>query len=99
MLNTLRVDLKLENLQQNILMAFHDCQLELNEMVKVEVLRACNTEQLKYQVEVATRQAVEHAIKDSINNYFRYGEGKSFIKQAAEKRLAEIIDDMGLNDE
>lgn len=85
------IRLELERMKQTMLTAVSDYNNQISEAVKVQLEWAIEN----FDYEAAVREAANEAIKEAINSYFKYGEGRRLIDQTIDEALGKIIGENG----
>ena len=89
------IRLELEGMKQSIIHAFNNLQIQQDAAVRAAVENFCKPEHLNQLINAAVNDVLTHAIKDEVNNFYRYGAGRDFIKELVKKRLDEGSTELG----
>ena len=89
------IRLELANMKQSIIMAFNDLQLAQSADVRAAVEAYCTPENLQTVINATVRDTLNREIKEEVDRFYRYGDGRGIIKQAVQERLARGETDLG----
>ncbi|NIB43788.1 hypothetical protein HBA55_29570 [Pseudomaricurvus alkylphenolicus] len=81
------VRIELDGFKQSLLHAFSEHQLRIDEYVQAAVDEACKPERLEALINKEAQDSIDSAIKEELNRFYRYGEGREAIKKAVAETL------------
>ena len=90
MFNMPRVTIELEGMKQQIVHAFSSRNQEIETAIEEQLTKAINTFPFEETVLKLSREIISAAIKDALEHYFKYGEGREAIQQAVTDKLNEL---------
>ena len=73
------IKLELTHLKHNVMAHIVSHSDEVNKFIESSLDEILTSEHLKDHIHEQTRFAVKEAVTNSINNYFKYGDGKKII--------------------
>lgn len=82
------IRLEVEHMKHAMLAACSQYLVQLDEQVQAAVQKACTVENITRVVEQAADDAISKTIKEEIESFFRFGDGRRVIKDAVEKQLS-----------
>jgi hypothetical protein len=83
------IKLTVEGMKHSILNAFAQRQVETDTYVKEELEHFCSAENLRRVIAKHVDDVIEEAIRDALQNFFRYSDGKQLIKD----RFSKVMED------
>lgn len=81
--------LEMENMKLGIIRAFSEYQVSLDANVRTAVEAFCTPSHLNNIINQAVDDTLKRAIKDEIEKYYTYGEGRRVIAEAVIAKLRE----------
>jgi hypothetical protein len=87
-MNIPMVRLELEGMKYAIISAFNVHQAEQDANVRAAVEAYCNSGNLQQVLNTAVRETLNRAIKDEVERFYTYGEGRALVKRLVQERLA-----------
>ena len=87
MFNHSIIKIELEGMKLSLHKAISERHDIFNEMIKKSLDNFCNEDHLEFLVNEKVRKAVISAMSESIDSYFRYGDGKAAIDEIVQERL------------
>lgn len=90
-----QIRLELTNMKQAIIMAFNDRAVEQDADVRAAVEAYCTPENLSLVIGAAVRETLDRVIKQEIDDFYRYGDGRGIVKEAVQQRLARGETELG----
>jgi uncharacterized phage protein gp47/JayE len=85
------IELRLRSMEQSIVHAFMEHAQDLGDQVDEAVKRVCTAENIQRILNDQTTSAIESAVRDEVQNFFRFGPGRSFIASSVRARLEEDL--------
>lgn len=88
-MNVPLIRLEVEHMKHSMV---HACSVYLAKMdaqIQDAVEKACTVENITRIVETAADEAISKAIREEIDSYFRFGDGRRAIKEVVEKQLSQ----------
>lgn len=82
------IRLEIEGMKASILHALTEYELQMDSLVKEAIERQCSSEHIHQLINYETSRAIDEAVKDEINNFFKYGKGRDAIKSAICDKLS-----------
>lgn len=89
------IRLELASMKQTIIMAFNDLQLAQAADVRAAVEAYCTPENLQTVLNAAVRDTLNREIKEEVDRFYRYGDGRDIVKKAVQERLARGETELG----
>ena len=68
--------------------ALSEYTLQLDQHLQVAIDKFCTPENLASIIETEAYRTMDEIVKDEVNAWFIYGDGKQIIREAVEKRLS-----------
>ena len=87
MFNHSIIKIELEGMKFSLQKAISEKNDIFNEMIKKSLDNFCTEDHLESLVDDKVRKAVSSAMSESIDSYFRYGDGKAAIDEIVQERL------------
>jgi len=81
------IKLEIEEMKHSVLHHFNSYQQDLSKCVKQEIDRAING----FDFEGAVRESAHAVIKDAIESYFKYGEGRTALNEIVSEILNRLF--------
>lgn len=82
------IKLEVTGMHHAVQVALSEHQVAMDQYVNDALERYCSPDNIRAVVDKAATQAIDAAVKECINHFFRYGTGRRHIKDAVEKHLA-----------
>ncbi len=92
------IRLEVEGMRHAILTAFTEQAVKTDAYVRAEVERYCAPANIEQIIRTAAREALDSAIKQEVDSFFRYGEGRKAVAAAVKAKLLEKYSDTALDD-
>ena len=91
MLNNPIIKIELDNMKLTLHTMISQRTELFNDMIKKSLDNFCNEDHLESLIDEKVRSGVKSAMSESIDSYFRYGDGKKAVDEIVQERLkAEI---------
>lgn len=81
------IRIEFERMQYTLSAMIAEHMASMDPMIREAVKNVCQPENVKRILELQAKAAIEAAIKDAVESYFRYGKGRNAIKAAVEQEL------------
>lgn len=81
------IRLTLEGMKGSILKAFSELELQLDEDIRAAVEAYCTPENVAAIINREVQTAIDAAVKQEVDNFYRYGEGRQIIRKVIQERL------------
>jgi hypothetical protein len=76
-------------MRHSILHALAERQIQMDEYVGDAITRYCTPENLGRLIDIEVTRAIDSAVKEQAESYFKYGAGRKFIAEAVAARLSD----------
>ncbi len=86
------IKITFESMKQTLANAMHDHVLKLDKDIQAAIEAHCNSDALESLIRSEVRQGIDQAVKDEVQTFYRYGDGRKAIHAAVLKRLKEETD-------
>lgn len=83
------IRLEVDRLKASIIAAFTEEAVRLDADIRAAVEAYCTPENISRVLDSAVRDTLDRAIKDEVESFYRYGAGKSIVRDAVVKRLSD----------
>jgi hypothetical protein len=87
--------IELENMRETICIAFSERLAAQDVNVRAAVEAYCTSENLQLVIDAAVRQVLDKTIKEEVESFYRYQEGRALIKKLVRERLANGETELG----
>jgi hypothetical protein len=84
------IRLEIEHMKHAMLHAFADYQIHIDETLRNAVEAFCQPDNIERIVTKQVSDSLEQAIRDEVDNFFRWGKGRAAIKAAVLARLEQV---------
>jgi DNA-binding protein YbaB len=91
----IKIEFEIEQIRTYAVRAMNDHLDELKQHVEEEMDKAVKQFDFHSVVSHCVRQAVNDAVRDSVNRFFLYGGGKKAISDSVQAALADALDNKG----
>lgn len=81
------IKLEVEYMKHTMVQALSRYTSQIDEALRQAVENYCTPENLERVIQAETTRVLDQAIKEEVNHWFVYGEGRKAIKEAVEKKL------------
>jgi hypothetical protein len=81
------IKLEVENMRHTMAFALSKYATELDEILQAALVVYCTPENLERVIQSEATKVLDQVIKEEVENWFMYGEGRKVIKEAIEKKL------------
>lgn len=88
-----KIRLEIENMKYQVIHLLSQHNDEIEAEVERCVERAIASYPFESEIMLIAKDAISQSIKESIVEYFRYGEGKKFIEQVVLKSVKGLIEE------
>lgn len=82
-----RVEIEVERMRHGLMAAFINSADEVNRITQDAIEEYCTAENLTRVIEDQAQSSIKAAIEEEIDRFFRYGKGRSAIRDAVQKQL------------
>lgn len=76
------IRLEVEYMKHSIVHALSEYQVQMDQQLKVAVEKACSPENLQRVLDQEVRNTLDLAIKNELDHFFRFGDGKDVLRDA-----------------
>lgn len=83
-----------EGIRESITTAMAQWALTQDDIVQKAIEKFCTPENVGRIIEDQVATCLESSIRESVNHFFRYGEGRKAVLGLVEKKLRSMIDSM-----
>jgi hypothetical protein len=90
-----QIRLELTGMKEAIIFAFNERQAAQDVDVRAAVEAYCTPENLNLIIGAAVRETLDRAIKETVDHFYRYGDGRGVVKEAVQQRLARGETELG----
>jgi hypothetical protein len=87
MVSTPIIRLEVEGMKHGILVALSEYAAKVDADIQAAVERYCQPENIARVVQAAAERSIDIAIKEEIDRFFRFGDGRRAISAAVEEQL------------
>lgn len=94
-MNIPMIRLELDGMKYAIISAFNQHQAQQDANVRAAVDAYCSGGNLQQVLNTAVRETLNRVIKDEVENFYRYGEGRELVKKLVQERLANGETELG----
>jgi hypothetical protein len=81
------IKIELEHMKHSILHAFSQHVADTDSMVKSAVEKFCTPENLQRILDNQVEAVLKAAIQEEVGTFFRYGDGRAFLRKAVTDQL------------
>ena len=81
------IRLEVEGIRHAIIHAFAESQFDMTDFVAAEVTAFCTPERVAQIVQSKAREVVDAVIREEIDRFFRYGDGRTVIREAVNRLM------------
>lgn len=92
MFNMPRVTIQLEGMKQQIVHAFSSHNEEVEQAIEEQLSVAIKSFPFEETILKMSREVISASIKEALEHYFKYGEGREVIKRAVVERLDKLYE-------
>lgn len=85
------IRLEVEGMHHAISIALHEHQVKMDSDMQEALTKYCSPDNIKRVIDNTTQDALNRAITDEVDKFYRYGKGRTVIAEAVEKTLLEKI--------
>lgn len=89
------IRLELTNMRESILYAFNARQAQQDADVRAAIDRFCSEGNVQRILDAAVSEHLTRAIKDEVQRFYSYGEGRELVKKLVQERLARGETELG----
>lgn len=87
-----RIRIELDGMKYQIIHAFQSHNQEIEDAVERNLQSAIDNFPFEGTIQELSREIIAGAIKEALECYFKYGEGREVIKKAVVERLDHLYD-------
>lgn len=92
MLRMPTITIQLEGMKHQIINAFAAHNTEIEQAIESQLTAAIKNFPFEAEVHRLSREVISDAIKEALEYYFKYGEGREVIKKAVVERLDKLYE-------
>lgn len=81
------IRLELSGMATTIITAFNESQARQDANVRAAVEKYCSEGNVQRVLDAAVREHLDRAIKDEVQRFYSYGEGRELVKRLVQQRL------------
>lgn len=81
------IRMSVESMKYSIAKALTEVQAEMDEYLRAAVDEYCTPENLARVVKQQAREELDKVIREEVNNFFRYGEGRQAVIEAVRESI------------
>lgn len=81
------IKFEIESIKHTLATAINDHLLKLDQEFKVALDKECDPDNIRRILEDQVSKSVEERIREEVDNFFKYGEGKKIVQQKVIERL------------
>jgi hypothetical protein len=81
------VTLTVRGLEAQIMAAISNWEADLSTEIQEAVAAACTPENVKRVISVEAQRAIDKAVREEVERFYAYGEGRKRIREAVMDRL------------
>lgn len=79
---------EVENLRHTVTLALQGYVAKMDSDIQTAVAQACSPECVALVIQATARKEIDAAVRQEVENFFRYGNGRETIKRAVAEKLA-----------
>lgn len=83
------IRIELERARQTLMVALSEQMLKMDYVVKAAIEREVTPEKVQAILQDQVRITLQAAIKDEVEQFYRYGKGRAALKKAIEETLSQ----------
>lgn len=88
-----RIDLKLDGLEYHFMRVLEDQQDDLRNTIECELSRQIASFNFADAVKQATEDAIKRSVSESVDQFFRFRQGRKAIDKAVQQALLRVTDE------
>jgi len=85
------IRLELQNMKHSIWHALTQYEVEIDQYIQEALDRVCSHENIREVVMRQTKATLEYELKELIDHFFKYGDGRKALEEMVWKKLSEIL--------
>ena len=84
------IRLEVDRMKHTLITALSDYQARLDSQLLASIEAYCTHDNIARVIDDQVRNTLDLIIREEVRNWFSYGAGRAFIRQAVQKRLDEL---------
>lgn len=86
-MNTPIIRLSIDSMKQTVLAALTEYQAQVDADIQAALEECCTPEHLREVLHEETRRTLDAVIREEVESFFRYGEGRKVVAEAVKTKL------------